>query len=310
MVHAELVEIPIVERPVVLVLERADRVRDALDRVRLAVGPVVHGIDAPRVASPVMRGLADAIHDRITQVDVARGHVDLRAQGLGAVVELAGAHACEQVQVLLDRAVAIRALAPGLGQGATVLRHPLGRQIVDVRLAGLDQLHRPRVELLEVVARVVEVLAPVVAEPAHGVDDRIDVLLTLLGRVGVVESQMAAAAEFARHAEVDRDRLGVADVQIAVGLGRKTRDHLAAEAPADVVLQDHLPDEVARLFPGLLAHPVECNASVAPIPAVARGPAAPERVRSAACVVGDREAECAGRGVVLEVVARALEPGR
>jgi hypothetical protein len=35
---------------------------------------------------------------------------------------------------------------------------------------------------------------------------------------------------------------------------------VAAEAAADVVLQDHVPDEVTRLFLGLLAHPVECNA--------------------------------------------------
>src|SRR5262249_55403639 len=157
-----------------------------------------------------------------------------------------------------------------------------------------------------------------------GVDDRIDVLLALLGGVGVVEPEMAAPAELARHPEVDRDRLGMADVQIAIGLRRKPRDDLAAEAPAGVVLQDHLPDEVAGLFLGLLAHLDECNASLAPIPAVTRdaaersrapqvvaglGPRRPrrasemDRVRSAARVVGDREAEGAGRGVVLEVVA-------
>src|SRR5207244_8828463 len=102
--------------------ERADRVGDALDRVRLAVGPVVHGVDAPGVTRAVMRGLADAVHDRIAQVDVARGHVDLRAQGLGAVVELARAHAGEEVQVLLDRAIAVWALATGLGQRGAVRR--------------------------------------------------------------------------------------------------------------------------------------------------------------------------------------------
>ena len=73
----------------------------------------------------------------------------------------------------------------------------VGRQVVDVRLAGLDQVDGPRVELLEVVGREVEVLAPVEAEPADVRLDRVDVLLLFLDRVGVVEAQVAAAAEFA-----------------------------------------------------------------------------------------------------------------
>src|SRR3990167_8681174 len=50
--------------------------------------------------SDLMRGLADPVHDGIAQVDVAGGHVDLGAQGLGAVLELAPAHALEEIQAL------------------------------------------------------------------------------------------------------------------------------------------------------------------------------------------------------------------
>ena len=46
--HRQVLDQPVVERPVILELERADRVGDALDRVRLAVGEVVQRIDAPR----------------------------------------------------------------------------------------------------------------------------------------------------------------------------------------------------------------------------------------------------------------------
>ena len=45
--HRQLVEQPFVERPVVLEFQRADRMRDALDRVGLAVGVVVARIDRP-----------------------------------------------------------------------------------------------------------------------------------------------------------------------------------------------------------------------------------------------------------------------
>ena len=45
--HRQIVQEPVVERPVILELERADRVRDALDGVGLAVGEVVARVDAP-----------------------------------------------------------------------------------------------------------------------------------------------------------------------------------------------------------------------------------------------------------------------
>jgi hypothetical protein len=42
---------------------------------------------------------------------------------------------------------------------------------------------------------VIEVLAPIEAEPADVALDRVDIFLLLLGRVRVVEAQIAAAAE-------------------------------------------------------------------------------------------------------------------
>ena len=81
-----------------------------------------------------------------------RGHVDLGAQHAGAVGELAGPHAAEQVEVLLHRALAERAVLAGLGQRAAVDAHLLLALVVDIGLAGLDQVLGPAVERLEVVA--------------------------------------------------------------------------------------------------------------------------------------------------------------
>ena len=47
--------------------------------------------------------------------------------------------------------------------------------------------------------------------------------LVFFFRIGVVEAQVADAAEVARQPEVHADALGVADVQVAVGLRRKAR---------------------------------------------------------------------------------------
>ena len=87
-------------------------------------------------------------------------------------------------------------------------------------------------------------LAPVEAEPAHVALDGVDIFLLFLGRIGVVETQMAAAAEFLGNAEIQADRLGVADVQIAVRLGRKAGDHRLDASGIEVGLHD-VADEVA-----------------------------------------------------------------
>ena len=166
-----------------------------------------------------------------------RRHVDLGAQHARAVGKFAGPHAAEQIEIFLDRAVAERAVLARLGQRAAVGAHLVLRLIVDIGLAGADQMLGPVVELLEIVRGMIEVLAPVEAEPAHVALDGVDIFLLFLGRVGVVETQMAAAAEFLRDAEIQADRLGVADMQIAVRLRRKAGDDLLCAAGVEIGLR-------------------------------------------------------------------------
>ena len=44
--------------------------RNAFDGVALAVGPVVHGINAPGIAGAVVGRVHDAVHDGVAQIDV------------------------------------------------------------------------------------------------------------------------------------------------------------------------------------------------------------------------------------------------
>src|SRR5437588_564846 len=94
---------------------------------------------------------------------------------------------------------------------------------------------------------MVEVPPPVEAQPANVALDGVDVLLVLLDRVGVVVAQVAAPAELLGNAEVERDRLGVADVQVAVRLGRKARHHRLLPPRLEVGAHD-VADEI---LPGL-----------------------------------------------------------
>jgi hypothetical protein len=61
----EGLEDPLVEGPMVRELERAEGVRDVLDRVRQAMREVVHRIDRPLAAGPVVGGLHHPIEDRV-----------------------------------------------------------------------------------------------------------------------------------------------------------------------------------------------------------------------------------------------------
>ena len=137
---------------------------------------------------------------------------------------------------------------PGLGQRAARQPHLLLGLIVDIGLAGADQVLGPFVKPLEIVGRVIEMLAPIEAEPAHVALDGVDIFLLFLGRVGVVVAQIAMAAEFLRHAEIQADRFGVADMQIAVRLGRKTGDDRLVPAGCQVGAND-VADEILTRFP-------------------------------------------------------------
>ena len=58
---------------------------------------------------------------------------------------------------------------------------------------------------------------------------------------------MAASAELRSNPEIQADRLGVTDMQVAIRLGRKTSDHLGHAPGIDICLDD-VANEVASRF--------------------------------------------------------------
>ena len=120
--HRQVLDEPVVERPVVLELERAERVRDALDRVRLrrarsrtsgrctrrrrSGGGVAWRMRYSTGSRMLMLGEAMSIFARSTWAPSANSPARIRA---------------EEVEVLLHRPVAVRAVPAGLGQRAAVL---------------------------------------------------------------------------------------------------------------------------------------------------------------------------------------------
>ncbi len=229
----QLFEEPVVQRAVTVEFERAERVRGALDGVALAMRPVVGGIDHPGVVCAVMMTASNAVHDRVAQLHVLVLHVDLGSQHVRPIGELAGPHSTEQVEALRCRSVAMWRLDTGLAVAAALGADRVAVLVVDVRLAVVDQQLGPVVQLLEVVAGV-QGLARVVTQPAQVGQDALDERHLLGVGVGVVESQLADTTELAGQFEIERDRLGMADVEIAIRLGWEA----GLDPPAEGALLD------------------------------------------------------------------------
>ena len=242
----------------VLELERADRVCDAFDRIRQGMREIVHWIHAPGITGAVMRRMPDAIERRVAHVDVRRRHVDFCPQDVCAIGELTRAHAPKQLEVLGHGPVAVGAVPAWFGQRAAVLANLVGAQAVDIRLALANQLFGVLIQHLEVVRGVMQ-LRPLETEPANVFLDRFDVLDVFLRGIGVIEAEVAQPAEFRRDAEVQADRLRVADVQIAVWFGRKPGVHTAAVPSAPLIVRHDFAHEIERCrrrrCPGVKLHP-------------------------------------------------------
>ena len=118
------------------------------------------------------------------------------------------------------------------------------RLVVDIGEAIADQSLRPFIEAIEIIRGVERLAGPIVAEPAHIGLDGVDIFLLFLGRIGVVEAQVAVAGKLLRDAEIERDRLGVADMQVAVRLRREPGHDLLVLARGEIGLDD-VANEVA-----------------------------------------------------------------
>ncbi len=224
-------------------------------------------------------------------------HVYLGAQRTSPVGEFAGPHPPEEVEALLHRALPVGAFPTRPVGCASHLIDLFGGVVAHEGLASADELQGVLVQRLEVVGGIeglqclpgpprllghhrgqVEVLMavhqalfseaadgleaetvirPAGDEPGDVLGDGVDVFHVFFGGVGVVHAQVASTAELAGDAEVETDGLGVADVEITVGLGREAGDDRLYAACCQVLLDD-LADEVLtflrlRILGGLIA---------------------------------------------------------
>ena len=153
-------EQPVIERAMLLELQRTERVRNALNRIREWMGKVVHRIDAPRIARPMMRHMGNAVDHGIAHDEIRRRHIDLGAQNARSVRKLPRTHAREEIQILLDRTPAMRTLHTGLGQRTAVGTDLLRREIIHIGKPLLNQLDCIFIQLLKIVRGIESPISP------------------------------------------------------------------------------------------------------------------------------------------------------
>ena len=150
----------------ILKLQGAERVGDVFQHIGETVGVIVHRVDFPGVAGAMVVGFEDPVDNRIPHVEIWRSHIDLGAQHMAALGKLAILHPFEQIEVLLDTAVAVGALLAGFGQGAAILPYFFRRQLADIGLVLFDQCHGKFIELREIVRGIQSFFSPLKTQPA------------------------------------------------------------------------------------------------------------------------------------------------
>ena len=231
----------------VLELQGADGVGNAFDGILDGMGEVIHGIDAPFVTRILVGHMRYTVDDGIAHIDIGGSHVDLCTEGQFAVCEFTVLHAFKKIQVLFNASVSVGIVDAGLGQGAAVFAHLLSLQGGDISLALFDQLHGHFIHFLEIIGGKVETVLIVGAQPLDILLDGFDELGFFLGGVGVIETQVELAAVLLGQSVVEQNALGMADVEIAVGLGRETGMHGIVDTLRQILI-DGILNEIPAFF--------------------------------------------------------------
>ena len=185
---------PVIQRPVILKLQRTDGMSNMLNGILDGVGKVIHRINAPRITRIVMLHVGHAVNDRISHINIGRSHINLGAEHLFAVFIFSFLHLFKKTQVLLNRAVPVRTFLSGVVKVAPVLPDLLCRQVADKGLALFDQKHSALVHLLKIIRGKEKTIFKISAQPLYIRLDRLHKLHLFLGGIGIVKTEIKGAA--------------------------------------------------------------------------------------------------------------------
>ena len=187
-INVQFIQYPVVQLAINFKFQRTNGVCNPFNGIRKTVRKVVHGINTPLIARPVMWHPSNAIESRITHNHIRRCHINLGSQYMCAVLEFSSPHALEQIQVFFGRTCAIGALLARLSQSASVLSDFLGAQAANIGLTFFDQLDGILIQLLKVVRCIKQPITPIESKPSNVFFDRFHIFNFLLAWIGIIEA--------------------------------------------------------------------------------------------------------------------------
>ena len=173
-----------------------------------------------------MRYVNYSVDSGVAHIDVRRCHINLCSQSLRTVGEFAVLHALEELEVFLNASIAVRAVLSGLGKGASVFTHLVCVKVADVSLAVLYKLDCILIALVKIIGAVENATGRLTAKPGEVLENALNVLVILFGRVGIVVTKVEKTAVFFCGHSVNPYSLRRSDMKIAVRLGRESRMNL------------------------------------------------------------------------------------
>ena len=127
---------------------------------------------------------------------------------------------------------------------AEQMREMRGTGAIHKRITRFDQLDCKIVQLLTII-RCEMLIAPLEAQPFKVCLDGFHVLDAFFFRIGVVKTQIAGAAVVFGDSKIQANRLGMPDMQIPIGLGRKAGGNPSPVFAGFEVGIDDISDEIA-----------------------------------------------------------------
>ena len=167
-----------------------------LDCIFNRMREVVHRINAPCIAGPVVSHMSHTIDDRITHVHIRRCHVDLCTENFFSIGIFAFFHFLKKLKVFFYGTVTVRAFFTRLCQSTTILADLVSSQVTDISLAFFDQLDRCFIHLTEIIGSEEKSVLPVSTEPFDICFDRFYKFTFFFCRVGIIKTHIKLAVVF------------------------------------------------------------------------------------------------------------------
>ena len=187
-----------------------------------------------------MMHVCDTVNDRITHIDVRGSHVNAGSQDLLAVRIFSRLHILKHLQILFHGALSAGIVLSRLREGASVLLDLLRGEIGDICLSLFNQFYSRLIHLSEIVRREEKPVLPVSAKPLDVRLDGLYKLDILLCRVGIIKTHIELAVVLLCQSVIQKNALGVSDVQIAVRLRWKPGMHGIIDTLSQILVNNHL----------------------------------------------------------------------